>query len=59
MKNIVIGLILIFSLSIYGQRNPNNDYLNSWRYTPKKEMAAEFETTVAKKMKKFNASPET
>ena len=59
MKNIVIGLILIFSLSIYGQRNPNNDYWNSWRYTPKKEMAAEFEAAVAKKMQKFNTSAET
>ena len=59
MKNFVIGLILIFSMSIFGQRNPNNDYWNSWRYTPKKEMAAEFEEAVAKKMKKFNATPET
>ena len=59
MKNVIIGLILIFSLSLYGQRNQNNDYWNSWRYTPKKGMAADFEAAVAKKMKAFNATPET
>ncbi len=59
MKNLLIGLTLIFSVSLNAQRNPNNDYWNSWRYTPKKEMVAEFESAVAKKMKKFNSTPET
>ena len=53
MKNLLIGLILIFSVSLIAQRNENNDYWNSWRYTPKKEMAAEFESAVVKKMQKF------
>ena len=59
MKNLLFGLILIFSISLFAQRNENNDYWNSWRYTPKKEMVAEFESAVAKKMQKFNATPET
>ncbi len=59
MRNLLIGLILIFSLSVYGQRNPNNDYWNSWRYTVKAGMAEDFESAVAEKMKKFNATPET
>lgn len=51
--------MLIFSISLFSQRNPNNDYWNSWRYTPKKGMAKDFEAAVAKKMAKFNNSPET
>lgn len=59
MKNLLIGFILIFSISLNAQRNANNDYWNSWRYTPKKDMVKEFESAVAKKMKKFNATSET
>lgn len=59
MKNVLFGLVLIFSMSLFSQRNLNNDYWNSWRYTPKKGMIAEFESAVAKKMKKFNATPAT
>ena len=59
MKNLIVALILIFSLSLNAQRNPDNDYWNSWRYTPKKGMVAEFESAVAKKMQKFNTTPET
>ena len=55
----MIGLILIFSISLNAQRSSDNDYWNSWRYTPKQGMAAEFESAVAKKMQKFNATPET
>jgi len=50
MKNVLMGLALIFCVSLSAQRNANNDYWNSWRYTAKKGMTAEFEAAVAKKM---------
>lgn len=59
MKNLLIALALIFCASSYAQRNAENDYWNSWRYTPKQGMAAEFEAAVAKKMQMFNNTPET
>ena len=59
MKNLIICMALIYGLSLNAQRNLNNDYWNSWRYTPNKEKVAEFEAAVAKKMKKFNSTPET
>ena len=54
MKNLLMGLALIFCASLYAQRNANNDYWNSWRYTPKQGKTVEFEAAVAKKMQMFN-----
>lgn len=59
MKNLLIGLALIFCASLSAQRNANNDYWNSWRYTVKQGMTADFEAAVAKKMQMFNNSAET
>jgi hypothetical protein len=59
MKNLLFGFTLLFSLVLFAQTNENNDYWNSWRYTPKQGMTAEFEAAVAKKMKTFNSTPET
>lgn len=59
MKNLMIVLALIFCANLYSQRDAENDYWNSWRYTPKQGMATEFEAAVAKKMKIYNATPET
>lgn len=59
MKNVMIGLALIFCASLFGQRNAENDYWNSWRYTPKQGMAADFEAAVAKKMRMYNSTAET
>ncbi|MFT5750913.1 MAG: hypothetical protein ACI86L_000411 [Dokdonia sp.] len=59
MKNVLIPLALIFCVSVSAQRNAENDYWNSWRYTPKQGMTTEFETAVAKKMEMFNNSAET
>ncbi|MEH6538236.1 MAG: hypothetical protein V7719_17700 [Psychroserpens sp.] len=59
MKNLLIGLALIFCASLSAQRNAENDYWNSWRYTPKQGMTTEFEKAVAKKMQMFNNSAET
>jgi len=59
MKNLMIGLALIFCASMYAQRNADNDYWNSWRYTAKQGMTADFEAAVAKKMKMFNSSMES
>ncbi len=59
MKNLLIGLALIFCVSSYAQRNAENDYWNSWRYTVKKGMSADFEAAVAKKMIMFNNTAET
>jgi hypothetical protein len=58
-KLLLFSMALLISASVYSQRNQNNDYWNTWRYTPKKEMAAEFESAVAKKMQKFNSTTET
>lgn len=59
MKNLLFGLILVFSMSLMAQRGQNSEYWNSWRYTPNKGMVAEFEAAVAKKMKKFNTTSDT
>lgn len=59
MKNFLLVLAIILCANLNAQRNENNDYWNSWRYTPKQGKTAEFEEAVAKKMKKFNNSPET
>jgi len=59
MKNLFLTLAIIFCASLSAQRNASNDYWNSWRYTPKQGMTADFEAAVAKKMQMFNNSPET
>jgi hypothetical protein len=59
MKNVIIGLATLFCVSLYGQQNTDNDYWNSWRYTPKQGMVDDFEAAVAKKMKMFNSSSQT
>lgn len=59
MKKLLIGLALIFCVSMFAQRNASNDYWNSWRYTPKQGKTAEFEEAVAKKMQLYNNSAET
>lgn len=59
MRNFLMMLALCFCVSLVAQRNAENDYWNSWRYAPKQGMVAEFESAVAKKMKKFNSTPET
>jgi hypothetical protein len=47
------------SASIYGQRNNNAEYWNSWRYTAKEGMQQQFEEAAAKKTAMFNKTPET
>lgn len=59
MKNLLFGLALLFCASLHAQRSAENDYWNSWRYTPKQGMTADFEAAVAKKMRQFNNSAET
>jgi len=59
MKNLFMGLALLFCVSLFAQRNANNDYWNSFRYTPKEGMVKDFESAVAKKMQMFNNTAET
>lgn len=60
MKRVTIILMALMTTAImFGQRNTNNDYWNSWRYTPKKGMDKDFRKAVAKKMAQFNNSTET
>ena len=59
MKNLWIGLALILCANLYAQRNENNDYWNSWRYTAKEGKTADFEAAEAKNMQMFNNSAET
>lgn len=58
-KSILIGMMLLLSISIYAQRNDNAVYWNSWEYTPKEGMREKFEEAAAKKTAMFNNSPET
>ena len=59
MKNLLIGLALLVCASSFAQRNAENDYWNSWRYTVKQGMSADFEAAVTKKMQMFNTTTET
>lgn len=60
MKRVTFLLLVFLSSTVlFGQRNANNDYWNSWRYTPKKGMDVDFRKAVAKKMAMFNNTPET
>ena len=59
MKNLLsIAFAIIFSLSIYSQRNPNSEYWINFVYQPKKGMVEEFEKAVAEKTQKYNNSSE-
>lgn len=59
MKNQLL-IILTFCMStvVFGQRNSNQEYWNTWRYTPKANMVQKFESAVALKTKTFNSTPE-
>lgn len=60
MKKLTIILLALLTTSLmFSQRSTNNDYWNSWRYTPKKGMDSDFRKAVAKKMAQFNNSQET
>ena len=58
-KFVVVWMALILSASVFSQRSTNNDYWNTYRYTPKEGMVDDFEKAVAKKMAIFNNTPET
>ena len=58
-KSILIGVVLLMSISIYAQRNDNAVYWNSWEYTAKDGMRDNFEKAAAKKTAMFNNTPET
>jgi len=55
---LTIASILVCTL-MYGQRNNNAEYWNTWEYTPKEGMRADFEKAAAKKTATFNKTPET
>jgi len=60
MKNLFLFTVaLLFSASIYAQRNDNAEYWNSWEYTPKEGKTADFEAAAAKKTAMFNTSNKT
>jgi len=58
MKNLLL-IALLVSASIYGQRNDNAEYWNTWEYTAKDGMQQKFEEAAAKKTALFNKTPET
>ena len=55
-KLFVLLLVPFFALS---QTNPNREYWQTNKWTPKNGMNAEFESAVAKKTQKFNNTKET
>jgi len=57
-KQLLIILTFCLSTVVFGQRNSNQEYWNTWRYTPKTDMVQKFESAVALKTKTFNSSPE-
>lgn len=60
MKNLLLlGIVLLFSTSIYAQRNDNAVYLHTWEYTAKNGMQDDFEKAAAKKTTMFNKTQET
>ncbi len=60
MKNLLLfGIVLLFSTSIYAQRNDEAVYWNTWEYTAKADMQDDFEKAAAEKTAMFNKTPET
>jgi len=57
-KQLLIILTFCLSTVVFGQRNSKQEYWNTWRFTPKTDMAQKFESAVALKTKTFNSSPE-
>jgi len=58
-KLLSITMGLLITISIYGQRNENQEYWNTWEYTAKDGMQQKFEEAAAKKTAMFNKTPET
>lgn len=60
MKKLVLfTMAILMSISMYAQRSNSADYWNTWEYTPKDGMRADFEKAAAKKTAMFNKTPET
>ena len=57
-KQLIIILTLCLSTVVFGQRNSNREYWNTWRFTPKADKVQKFEAAVALKTKTFNSTPE-
>ena len=55
-KQLIIILTLCLSTVVFGQRNSNREYWNTWRFTPKADKVQKFEAAVALKTKTFNYS---
>ncbi len=58
-KLLLFSMALLISASIYGQRNDNSDYWNTWEYTAKEGMVKDFEDAAAKKTAMFNTTDKT
>lgn len=58
-RSVLFGIVLLLSTSIYSQRNDEAKYWNTWEYTAKADMRADFEKAAAKKTAMFNKTPET
>ena len=50
-KQLIIILTLCLSTVVFGQRNSNREYWNTWRFTPKADKVQKFEAAVALKQK--------
>lgn len=60
MKRLLLfSTALLISVSIYAQRGNNQEYWNTWEYTAKEGMTAEFEAAAAKKTAMFNTTDKT
>jgi len=58
-KVVVLSMAFCLSVTLFSQRNDNNEYWNSWRYTAKEGMQQKFEEAAAKKTAMFNTTSET
>ena len=58
-KLIILSFALFVGVMLYGQRNTNGEYWNTWQYKAKAGMEQEFMDAAAKKTAMFNKTPET
>ena len=58
-RSVLFGIALVISASIFAQRSDEAVYWNTWDYTPKEGMRADFEKAAAEKTAMFNKTPET
>ena len=58
-RSVLLAMALALSTCIYSQRSDDPVFWNTWEYTAKADMRADFEKAAAEKTAMFNKTPET